>query len=151
MGDKLQEAINRKAGTDTLKMKELVGARNWLNTLANTQPKQAATSIRLARLARGATVELESYDEQKIKLARSLGETDDGQNFRFPDRAKREEWEAQIEALGDEEVTLPAVRLKAEDFDPAPLPACMAALYWLFPELSGEGDAEATAEAAPQS
>ena len=138
MTEQLQEAVNRKAGSVTLKMSELVGARQALQLLMQT-PLPAAISMRLSRLSRAANVELEEYDRQRAGLLKKFGETKDGQNFTFPNREARAGFDAEVEALEKEEITLPAVTLTLNDLGDREFPpALFGSLGWVFPEVTEE-------------
>ena len=143
MTDKLQEAVTAKAGPVTVKMSKLVDARQMLQFLSNT-PLPASISLRLSRLSRAANAELEEYDKQRARLLKENAVTKDGQHFDFPNAARRELFERQIEALGEEDVELPAVTLTLRDLGSLDVPpALFEHLNWVFPETADEEAAEA--------
>jgi hypothetical protein len=126
-------------------MSKLVNARQALILLMNTS-LAAALSLRLARHGRAAGAELEEFDRQRDKLVKEFGETKDGQNYTFPDEKKREEYQRQMDALGEEEVELPGITLTVADLDGKEFPPMLfQILDWLFPEISDESTQEAAA------
>lgn len=142
MTDKLQHAVNAKSGSVTLKLSRLVGARQALQLLTST-PLPASIAMRVSRLSRTAGVELEEYDRQLGRLLKECGETKDGQHYTFPDPAKRAAFDSQVEALGEEQVTLPAVTLTLQELGDREFPASVfGALDWVFPEMAEEGEGE---------
>lgn len=139
--------INR-GGAVTIKMKRIVAGRQMLGYLMGT-PLPASLSLRLSRLARAADAELEAFDIERIRLAKDLGETKDGQQFTFSVPEKREEFERQMEAMGEEEVQLPPVTLTIKELGEREFPpALFSTLNWLFPEVHSDGEEETHAVAA---
>jgi hypothetical protein len=129
-----------KQQTVTIKVGKLANASQALIMLMNT-PLPPPLALRLSRLSRAADVELVEYNRQRDLLVKQYGETKDGVSYTFPERSKREECQRQIDLLGEEEVTLPAVTVKASELGNRELPASLYSLLdWIFPETQEDSE-----------
>lgn len=135
MSNSAQQSETGRAVTVTLKLSRLVNARQALQLLMTT-PLPAAISLRLSRLSRAAQVELKAFDEQRDGLLKKFGRSTDGQNYEFENAEQRADFNREMEALGAEEVHLPAVTVALADLGSREVPpALFDALDWIFPEF----------------
>ena len=115
-----------------MKLKQLIEAQNALHHLSNA-PLPAAVAFRLKRVLRVVNPELQAYEEARVKLAASFGElSEDGRQYIIPTE-KMPAFNAEFEALRNEEVTLNYQPLRIEDLGDTVVTAVdLMALEWLF-------------------
>jgi hypothetical protein len=115
-----------------MKLSKLIEMFPALNTLAQSK-LPAKTGYRIAKAINLIKPELAAYEEQRIKLAESLGtKTDDGQQFKFEDDGAKKFIE-QMNALTDEEVEITLPSITPDDLgDVAIEPVHLAALDGVF-------------------
>lgn len=114
-----------------MKLKQLIDAESALHRLMNT-PLPAAVAFRIQRVIRVVQPELQSYEEQRLKLVHELGEKgEDGRTIVTPENMPA--FNEQLEALWAEEVELHYKPLPIKDLgNTAVTAADLLALDWLF-------------------
>lgn len=112
-----------------MRLSKLIEITPALNALAQTK-LPAKTGFRIAKALTMIRPELAAYEEQRIKLAESLGKkTEDGQQFHFEDENAKM-FIAQMNALTDEDVNIQLPTIAPDDLGDVSIePAHLAALY----------------------
>jgi hypothetical protein len=133
-----------------LKLQELIAARPALVKLfAATLPP--SLTFRLARFKRQVDEVLRPFDEQRDVLVKQYGTekmTEAGAAYTFPERDKREAFEAAMKELGEEQVTLHVPEFSSESLGEREIlsSADVLTLLWFFndgEEEEAEGDDKA--------
>jgi hypothetical protein len=111
-----------------MKLSQLIEIFPALSALAQTK-LPARTGYRIAKAINLLKPELTAYENERIKLAESLGKrTEDGQQFKFND-GNAKEFIQQMNALTDEEVTIAFPTITPDDLGDVSIePAHLATL-----------------------
>jgi hypothetical protein len=102
----------------TLKLGELVAMQPPIKTLINLQ-MSVGTSLKLMRLLKKIDIELDVFEEQKLKIFSKYGEENNGEISVSKDSDKYPDFMAEMTTLLNEEVTLDGDKIKIKDFGPS--------------------------------
>lgn len=115
-----------------MKLSKLIEVFQAMQALSQTK-LPAKVGYRVAKSINMIRPELEAYEQQRAKLAESLGKiSDDGKQYLF-DGQSGKDFQDQISAMLDEEVTLDLPSITPEDLGDAEIePMHLAALDDFF-------------------
>lgn len=113
-----------------MKLIDLLNAQNALSTLNNTRGLSAVTAYRIAKNVKAIGDELETYEEQRMKLVKELADKDNDGNAltKINDNGDTEyvlsnknkiKLAGQLNSIMDEESNIEIKKLKLEDLDVA--------------------------------
>ena len=115
-----------------MKLIDLLNAQNALNTLNNTRGLNAVTAYRIAKNVKVIGDELETYEEQRMKLVKELSDKDNDGNAltKINNNGDTEyvlgnknkiKLAGQLNSIMNEESNIEIKKLKLEDLDVAGL------------------------------
>ena len=131
----------------TVKLVELVNAKDGLVKLASAPKLPFKASYDVAKLIKLANVDLQAFAEAKDKLIKEYGVTsEDGNTISVPED-KKEEYYAQIEPVLAREITIPVnpIQLPGE-LDDLGMTGVELIPLLSFVEVEGNGSTDAESE-----